>query len=119
MFNETVNIFASNDACYAMPGRNMVCAHAYVAVSPFEGNGKDFYPFFCDKSSGVGRGDPFLWVIPYNWFIVPLSSPILENKLYHLIGTSNEMKLELAGNMWFLLFGVILVIYLWTRKATY
>ena len=42
----------------------------------------------------------------------------VENKLYRLIGTSNEMKLELAGNLWFLSVGVILIIYLWTRTAT-
>jgi len=43
----------------------------------------------------------------------------VENKLYHLIGTSKEMKLELAGNLWFLSVGVILIIYLWTRMATF
>ena len=43
----------------------------------------------------------------------------VENKLYHLIGTSNEMKLELAGNLWFLSVGIILIIYLWTRIVIY
>ena len=43
----------------------------------------------------------------------------VENKLYHLIGTSNEMKLELAGNLWFVSVGIILIIYLWTRIVIY
>ena len=43
----------------------------------------------------------------------------VENKLYRLISTSNEMKLELAANIWFLSLGVILIIYLWTRIVTY
>ena len=41
----------------------------------------------------------------------------VENKLYHLISTSNEMKIELAANLWFLSVGVILLIYLWTRMV--
>ena len=36
----------------------------------------------------------------------------VENKLYRLISTSNEMKIELAANLWFLSVGVILLIYL-------
>jgi len=43
----------------------------------------------------------------------------VENKLYRLISTSNEMKLELAANIWLLSVGVILIIYLWTRIVTY
>ena len=43
----------------------------------------------------------------------------IENKLYHLIGTSNEMKLELVANIGFLSVGIILIIYLWTRMAIY
>ena len=43
----------------------------------------------------------------------------VENKLYRLISTSNEMKLELAGNLWFLSVGVILIIYLWTRTSAF
>ena len=39
----------------------------------------------------------------------------VENKLYRLVGTSNEMKLELVGNIWFLSVGVILIVYLWMR----
>jgi hypothetical protein len=42
-----------------------------------------------------------------------------ENKLYHLIGTSNEMRLELAGNIWFLSVGITLIIYLSTRIVIY
>ena len=34
-----------------------------------------------------------------------------ENKLYNLVGTSNEMKLELAGNIWLLSVGIILLVY--------
>lgn len=43
----------------------------------------------------------------------------VENRLYRLIGSSNEMKLEFAGNLWFLSVGVILIIYLWTRTSTF
>ena len=43
----------------------------------------------------------------------------VENKLYHLVGTSNEMKLELAGNIWFLSVSIALIIYLWTRIVLY
>ena len=43
----------------------------------------------------------------------------VENKLYNLVGTSNEMKLELAGNIWFLSIGIILIIYAWTKMAIY
>jgi hypothetical protein len=39
----------------------------------------------------------------------------VENKLYHLVGTSNEMKLELVGNIWFLSVSIVLIVYLWTR----
>jgi len=39
----------------------------------------------------------------------------VENKLYRLVGTSNEMKLELVGNIWVLSVGVILIVYLWMR----
>ncbi len=42
-----------------------------------------------------------------------------ENKLYHLVGTSNEMKLELAGNIWFLSVGIVLIIYVWAKMAIY
>ena len=41
----------------------------------------------------------------------------VENKLYRLIGTSNAMKIELAGNLWLSSVGVILIIYLWTRMT--
>jgi hypothetical protein len=41
----------------------------------------------------------------------------VENKLYHLVSTSNEMKIELVCNLWFLSFGVFLIIYLWTRMV--
>ena len=43
----------------------------------------------------------------------------VENKLYNLVGTSNEMKLELAGNIWFLSVGIVLIIYAWTKMAIY
>ena len=43
----------------------------------------------------------------------------VENKLYNLVGTSNEMKLELAGNIWFLSIGIILIIYAWTKMIIY
>jgi hypothetical protein len=36
-----------------------------------------------------------------------------ENKMYRLIKTSSEMKMELAANIWFLSVGVILIISLW------
>lgn len=39
----------------------------------------------------------------------------VQNKLYPLVSTSNEMKLELAGNLGFLAVGVILIAYSWTR----
>jgi hypothetical protein len=39
----------------------------------------------------------------------------VENQLYRLVGTSSEMKLELVGNIWMLLVGVILIVCLWTR----
>ena len=42
-----------------------------------------------------------------------------ENKLYNLVGTSNEMKLEFAGNIWFLSVGIILIVYVWTKMAIY
>ena len=37
-----------------------------------------------------------------------------ENKMYRLIKTSTEMKMELVANIWFLSVGVILIICLWT-----
>jgi hypothetical protein len=43
----------------------------------------------------------------------------LENKLYNLVGTSSEMKLELAGNIWFLSVGIMLIIYVWTKMVIY
>ena len=43
----------------------------------------------------------------------------VENKMYRHISTFNEMKLELAANIWFLSVGIILIIYLWTRIVTY
>ena len=43
----------------------------------------------------------------------------VENKLYNLVGASNEMKLELAGNIWFLSVGIVLIIYAWTKMAIY
>jgi hypothetical protein len=43
----------------------------------------------------------------------------VENKLYNLVGTSNEITLELAGNIWFLSIGIILIIYAWTKMAIY
>jgi hypothetical protein len=43
----------------------------------------------------------------------------LENNLYHLIRYSNQMKLELAGNLWFLTVGVILIIYIWAKLVIY
>jgi len=39
----------------------------------------------------------------------------VENKLYRLVGTSREMKLELVGNIWSLSVGVVLIVCLWTR----
>jgi hypothetical protein len=41
----------------------------------------------------------------------------VENKLYRLVSTSSEMRIELVGNLWFLSFGVILIIYLWTKMT--
>jgi len=41
----------------------------------------------------------------------------IENKLYRLVGTSHEMKLELVINLWCLSLGVILIVYLWTRMT--
>ena len=41
----------------------------------------------------------------------------VENKLYDLVGTSVEMKLELAGNIWFLSVGIMLIIYVWTKMV--
>jgi hypothetical protein len=41
----------------------------------------------------------------------------VENNLYRLVSTSNEMKMELVCNVWFLSFGVILIIYSWTRMT--
>jgi hypothetical protein len=43
----------------------------------------------------------------------------VENKFYNLIGASNEMKLELAGNIWFLSVGIVLIIYVWTKMVIY
>ena len=43
----------------------------------------------------------------------------VENRLCHLVGTSNEMKLKLAGNIWFLSVSIALIIYLSTRIAFY
>ena len=43
----------------------------------------------------------------------------VENKLYHLLSTSKEMKMELAGNIWFLTVGVIIIVYSWIRMALY
>ena len=43
----------------------------------------------------------------------------VQNKLYRLVSTSNEMKVELVGNVGFLAVGVILVVYSWTRMALY
>lgn len=41
----------------------------------------------------------------------------VENNLYRLVSTSNEMKIELVCNVWFLSFGVILIIYSWIRMT--
>jgi hypothetical protein len=41
----------------------------------------------------------------------------VEIKLYRLIRTSNEMKMELAANIWFSSVGIILIISLWTRMT--
>ena len=43
----------------------------------------------------------------------------VQNNLYRLISTSNEMKLELAGNLGFLAVGIILIVYSWTRFALF
>jgi len=40
-----------------------------------------------------------------------------ENRLCRLISASGEMKLDLAGNLWFLSGGVIPIIYLWTEMT--
>ena len=39
----------------------------------------------------------------------------IENKLYRLVGTSPEMKLELVLNLWCLSLGVVLIVCLWSR----
>ena len=41
----------------------------------------------------------------------------IQNNLYHLVATSNQMKAELVGNLWFLVLGVVLIVYLWPRIA--
>ena len=41
----------------------------------------------------------------------------IQNGLYRLIATSSQMKLELLGNVWFLGFGIALIIYLSPRIA--
>lgn len=38
-----------------------------------------------------------------------------ENKMYHFLKKSNEMKIELVGNIWFLSVGITLIIYTWTK----
>ncbi|MEJ2271458.1 MAG: hypothetical protein P8X91_03010 [Candidatus Bathyarchaeota archaeon] len=38
-----------------------------------------------------------------------------ENKMYHLLKTSNEMKIELAGNIWLLFVGITVILFVWTR----
>ena len=43
----------------------------------------------------------------------------VQNKLYRLVSTSNEMKMELAGNLGFLAVGIILIVYSWTRIALF
>jgi hypothetical protein len=43
----------------------------------------------------------------------------VENKLYRLVNTSKEMKMELAGNIWFLTVGIIIIVYSWTRMVLY
>ena len=37
----------------------------------------------------------------------------VENKLYPLIATSNQMVFELGINLWFLVLGISLIFYLW------
>ncbi len=37
----------------------------------------------------------------------------VENKLYPLIATSNQMVFELGINLWFLVLGISLLVYLW------
>jgi hypothetical protein len=37
----------------------------------------------------------------------------VENKLYPLIATSNQMVFELGINLWFLVLGISLIVYLW------
>ena len=37
----------------------------------------------------------------------------VENKLYPLIATSNRMVFELGINLWFLVLGISLIVYLW------
>ena len=37
----------------------------------------------------------------------------IENNLYQLIATSNQMVFELVINLWFLVLGISIVVYLW------
>ena len=41
----------------------------------------------------------------------------IQNNLYHLVATSSQMKAELVGNLWFLVLGIALIVYLWSRIA--
>ena len=42
----------------------------------------------------------------------------IQNGLYRLITKSNQMKLEVASSWFFLLFGILLIIYLWPKIIT-
>ena len=39
----------------------------------------------------------------------------IQNNLYRLVATSSQMKAELVGNLWFLVLGAVLIVYLWPR----
>ena len=41
----------------------------------------------------------------------------IQNNLYHLVATSSQMKAKLVGNLWFLVLGVVLIVYLWPSIA--
>ena len=41
----------------------------------------------------------------------------IQNNLYRLVTTSSEMKFELLGNIWFLGFGIALIVYLSSKVA--